>query len=247
MNQLKLRSQFEAALANYKIASEAKELLTKMNLVLLSGPSAAGRNTIIEQLVKKGDYKYIVSDTTRKPRINNGIKEKNGITYWFRSEEELLDDLVKGNFLEAELIHKQQVSGISMRELRLAYQSNKIALSEVEIGGFNNILKISPTAKGILVLPPNFAVWIERLLKRNKMSPKEIKNRLETARLIFKAALNNSGRKIYIIINDDLERAVQLVDNIAHGGDRQEDVSPTKADQLAAQLLMETEQFLKDY
>jgi guanylate kinase len=241
MNQLKYRSEFEDILANYKMSNQAQELLTDLKLIVLSGPSAAGRNTIIDRLVQKGGYKYIVSDTTRKPRTNNGIKEKNGVTYWFRSEEEILDDLRNGNFLEAEIIHNQQVSGISIRELSKAYRSGKVAVNEVEIGGFNNILTLKPGALGIFVLPPNFIVWMERLFGRNKMPEKEIANRLETGMRIFKAALNSVGT--HIIINNDLEESAGIIDDFVH----QEKPLPSLAlgHKVAAQLLVDTEAYLK--
>lgn len=241
MNQLKHRSEFETILEAYEISTAAKELLASLRLVLLSGPSAAGRNTIIEHLVKKGSYKYIVSDTTRKPRINNGIDEKNGINYWFRKEDEFLDDLKHGNFLEAEIIHNQQVSGISIRELKTALSSNQIALTEVEIGGFNNILNLKPDTISIFVLPPDFNVWIDRLVSRSQMSKREIANRVETGKRIFKDAINNNHA--HIIVNDDLNKAIKEIDNLAHNKDLA--ISSGFGLSVAAKLLADTEKYLK--
>ena len=82
--------------------------------------TAGGRNTIIDQLLKSGDFHYIISDTTRHKRANNGVMEQDGREYWFRSEDEILADLKAGNFLEAAIIHNQHVSGISIRELKKA-------------------------------------------------------------------------------------------------------------------------------
>lgn len=220
MNVLEHRAEFEAILTNYRPSTEAMQLLGDMSLVLLGGPSGAGRNTIIEQLIKnnyKCNYKFIVSDTTRLPRINNGVKEKNGVNYWFRNENDFLEDLHQGNFLEAEIIHDQQVSGISVRELKKAHDSGLIALSEVEIGGFNNILSIKPDAVGIIVLPPTFEIWLKRLLNRNQMPEQEIRGRLRTSLKIFKFLIRESN-KVHIVINDDLASSVQLVDKLANGG-----------------------------
>lgn len=102
MNRLRHLPEFAETLSRYRVSEPVIEVLHSFRLVLLSGPSASGRNTIINELLKSGQYVYIVSDTTRRPRVNNGVKETNGVEYWFRSEEQLLDELRHGDFLEAE-------------------------------------------------------------------------------------------------------------------------------------------------
>ena len=241
MNSLKLREQFEQILSNYRISDSGKELLASLKLVLLAGPSAAGRNTIIDLLVKTGRYRLLVSDTTRHPRINDGVREQNGVNYWFRSEEQVLDDLEKGEFLEAEIIHDQQVSGISMRELKQAIAENKIAVVDVEIGGFNNILSSKPDSVGILVLPPSFDEWMSRLHLRANMPEAEILNRLRTGARIFSEAVSQSPAQI--VINDQLTRAVNEIDALAGGAI--ENNSPAKL-RLASELLQRTQEYLAD-
>src|SRR5579885_607634 len=113
MNRLEHLQEFKTVLANYRISPASQRILQQTNLVLLAAPTSAGRNTIIRELLKTGDYHYIVSDTTRQPRINDGIPEQNGVEYWFRSEADILKDLAAGQYVEAAIIHNQQVSGIS--------------------------------------------------------------------------------------------------------------------------------------
>lgn len=239
-NQLLLREQFENILLNYQISQEGLKLLSKLSLLLLGGPSAAGRNTIIEHLIKLGEYRLIVSDTTRKPRTNNGIPEVNGETYWFRSEQEVLDELKRGEFLEAEIIHDQQVSGISLRELRKALSQNKIAVTDIEIGGFNNIMSSKPDTVGLLILPPSFDEWLKRLRGRgNNMPESEILNRLRTGARIFSEAVSQSPATI--VINDELERSVAEIDALAHGA---KDTNVEAKLKLAQELLTQTERYL---
>src|SRR5688500_15693171 len=78
-------ADFRDVLEGYTPSSESIEILKNTPLVLLVGPTAAGRNTLINLLVQTGRYHYIISDTTRKPRANNGIMERDGVEYWFRS------------------------------------------------------------------------------------------------------------------------------------------------------------------
>lgn len=215
MSELKQLLKFKQLLDDYQPSSGGLKLLEGLNLVILNGPSAAGRNTIINQLVSRDDYRFIVSDTTREPRFNNGIKEEDGVNYWFRSEAEVLDDLKSGQFLEAEIIHNQQVSGISLRELKKAKAASKIAVTDIEIGGFNRIMTLKPDTHGILILPPSFEQWLVRLFGRGKMTTQEIINRLKTGKYIFAQAATNP--KAQIVINDQLERAVREVDGLARG------------------------------
>jgi guanylate kinase len=242
MNQLKHRLEFEQLLSNYRLPVEVSSLLEGMNLVLLVGPSASGRNTIINELISKGGYTLIVSDTTRSPRFNNGVKEENGVEYWFRSEEEFLKELKQGEFLEAEVIHGQQVSGISIRELKRVHDSGNIAVTDVDIGGFNNVLSRKPDTVGVYILPPSFEVWLQRLSSRSELPPEEIINRIKTGLIIYRSALKATNARI--VINDELGRATQLVDKLAHG-QREDDSDRAKA--IIPELIRQTTVYLAEH
>lgn len=243
MNQLVNRHQFESILANYSLSEKARLLLKNIRLVLLSGPTAVGRNTIIDQLIKNYNYSYIVSDTTRKPRINNGVKEVDGVTYWFRTEESFIKDLKAGEYLEAEIIHDRQVSGISIRELKRIHELDKVAITEVEIGGFINILNIKPDTIGIFVLPPSFDKWLDRLYSRSQMPKEEIVSRLKTAKRIFEAAI--SFQNTFIVVNDDLDIAVGEIEKIIKSSNFDQN-SIRNAKLLATKLLRDTDKYLND-
>lgn len=217
MHSLAHRSEFEAIIKNYRPSIESMAILVNMRLVLLAGPSAAGRNTVIERLVTTGNYQYIVSDTTRKPRINNEQKEQNGHAYWFRSERDFLDDLGRGYFLEAEIIHDRQVSGISMRELSRAHESGKVAITEIEIGGFLHIINLKPDTIGIFLIPPDFKTWLQRLANRGQISDEEMISRLNTGLLVFEAAKTMEASKV--VVNLNLDQTQQEIEHIvAHNG-----------------------------
>jgi guanylate kinase len=213
MNELKHIAEFQSVLANYTLSESARESLKDTRLVLLVGPSSSGRNTIINELVKTGRYHFIVSDTTRQPRDNNGIMEQSGREYWFRTEDELLHDLRNGEFLEAAVIHNQQVSGISIREIEKARQTNKIAINEVEIDGADNVHRMKPNTTVIFVTPPSFRVWMERFQRRGALPPDEVRRRVESAVAEFMAALEHDYYTF--VVNDTLEQAVIDTDALA--------------------------------
>jgi guanylate kinase len=218
MNELKKLKEFQKTLSNYRISEESKKILQGTKLVLLLAPSSSGRNTAIRELLKTGDYYYIVSDTTRQPRINDGIPERDGVEYWFRTEEEVLADLKMGKFLEAEVIHDQQVSGISIRELEKAHDKQKIAITDIEILGVHNIVNAKPDTIPILMLPPSFEEWQRRIHGRGEMAPLEFKRRLETAVRIFEAGLKHDYFKF--VINDTIEHTAEQINKLARSPEK---------------------------
>lgn len=215
MNELKELDKFKRILSAYTISPEGKKLLAQTKVVLMTAISASGRNTIIRELVKTGSFYFIVSDTTRQPRTNDGVLEQNGVEYWFRSEKEVLADLENGKFLEAAIIHNQQVSGISLRELEKAQAEGKYATTDIEVQGVHNIMASKPDAAAIFVLPPSYEEWQRRLLKRGDVSAREIENRHESARKELRAALREPY--YHFLINDELSEAVKGVQKIAVG------------------------------
>lgn len=188
-NKLTRLEEFEKILADYHIAEAGKEVLTKTRLVLLIGVSGTGRDTIIRELLKSGEYYYIASDTTRQPRVNDGVPEQNGVEYWFRTEEEFLSDLKAGKLLEAEIIHANAVYGISIRELAKANEQQKIAITDVDLN-IKAIVGEKQDTHAFMVLPPNFDEWMRRWSGRGEISADERRRRLETASKIFKAGMD---------------------------------------------------------
>jgi len=209
---LKLIDSFTRVLASYSPSSQQLSVLKQTPFVLLAAPTAAGRNTLIRTLLEKDTYYYIVSDTTRPPRSNNGVPEQDGHEYWFKSEEEFLEDLNAGLYLEAAIIHDQQVSGISMREIEKAHQAGKIAITDIDVQGCRTLEKLSDNIIPIFILPPRFETWMERLDRRGVMHEAEKKRRLASAASEIDYALL-SGTFTFII-NDSLESAVKQLDAI---------------------------------
>jgi len=213
MNQLQHINEFRDVLAHYRLSDEAKQVLSTLNLVVLVGPTASGKNTIIQELLKLGHYHYIVSDTTRQPRINDGVMEQNGREYWFKTEDEMLQALRDGQFLEAALIHNQQVSGTSIRELKIALDANKTALAEIEIVGAGKTYIAKPDTIMIFNVPPSFDTWMDRLRGRGQLPEAEMRRRLETSLEEYEAALTHDYYRF--VINDDIAETVNAIDSMA--------------------------------
>lgn len=244
MNELKNLTAFQQVLKNYQPSPEAQRLLQDLKLVLLAAPTSTGRNTVIRQLLSTDKYYFIISDTTRQPRVNDGILEQNGREYWFRGEEDVLQELQKGEFLEAAIVHEQQVSGISMRELRQAQEQGKIATTDIEINGVDNIMKVKPDTVAIFMLPSSFEEWQRRIHERGTMEESELYRRLEGARRELSMALDQPYYTF--VINENLHDTVQEVDRLAHGL-TDNAAQQKRGRELARELHDQTTAFLRRY
>lgn len=204
---LKYLSEFQRLLKNYRPSLEILDLLQNHQFVILAAPTAAGRNTLIKNLIMTGKYRFVISDTTRHPRINNGVPERSGEEYWFKSEEEFLQGIKNGSYIEAAVIHNQQVSGISLDEIRLGADTGKVLITDTDIHGCDSIMSYSDTTLPVFVLPPSFNEWMKRLDGRGAMDPAEKRRRLTSAAEEIQLALERNYFKF--IINWDLRLTVE--------------------------------------
>lgn len=212
---LKHYLEFKEELDKYHVSERAMGTLNDMKLVLLIGLTSSGRGTILRHQIATGRYYYIISDTTRPPRVNDGVPEQNGVEYLFRTEEEVLADIKAGEYLEAEIIHGQQVSGISIRELEKAKGADKIPIADVDLQGVHNIMKVKPDSVVIMVVPPSFEEWQRRLAKRGVMRPDEQRRRMETAKRILDDA--QKERFYHFVISEHIEQSAGIIDAIIEG------------------------------
>lgn len=243
MPELRDIQAFHTALEEYHLSDHGRDILKQTKLVVLTAPTASGRNTIINELLRTNEYYFIISDTTRDPRVNNGMLEQNGREYFFRSETEMLADIKAGNFLEAEVIHEQQVSGISIRELEKAHLDHRFAITDMDIGGVSNLLQIKPDTIAVLVLPPSFDIWNKRIFSRGDMGNVEYGRRLQTAARILESGLHDSS-ELKIVINDNLTDAAEEIHELVLHNNFSE-AQQKQGIALAQRLLEDTQRALK--
>lgn len=213
--KLHYKKHFTEILKDYRPSDQVFESLQKMPLVIMLGVTASGRNTIINHLVNSDRYHFVISDTTRPPKVRDGRLEQDGVHYNFRTEKDMLADLAKGIFLEAELIHNQQVSGISVKELEKAASSGKISINEVDIGGTVAIERAKPDTKFFFIIPPSYKEWLYRLQGREVMSEEETANRMITATRVIETAL--ADEHFIFIVNDSSHASSELIDRVVSG------------------------------
>lgn len=212
-------NEIDELIANYEPSDKAVELIRNTHIALLVGISGAGKDTIKKQLLTLSDYSDIVSHTTRPPRVNNGVLEVAEVDYHFIDETTAKTMLENHDFIEAKLVH-HTVYGTSLKELEKASDANKIAVTDIDVQGVSEYKAISSSVVAIFVIPPSYSIWRERLAQRYE-SPEAFDAEWTKRRNSAVSELTHALEVPYyhFIINDSLERAVTVADEIAHRPD----------------------------
>jgi len=180
----------------------------KGRLVVLAGPSAVGKSTVVQRLRDKvEDLYFSVSMTTRDPRPG----EVDGKDYFFVSRDAFQEHIDAGEMLEWADIHGGlQRSGTPAAPVREALDAGRPVLVEVDLAGARNIKQIMPEAVTVFLAPPSWEVLVERLTGRATETEDVIARRLQTAR----AELAAQDEFDDVIVNNDLDEAVQGISDI---------------------------------
>ncbi|MDR7329415.1 guanylate kinase [Corynebacterium guangdongense] len=177
-------------------------------LVVLAGPSAVGKSTVVHRLRDEVDHLYFsVSMTTRAPRPG----EVEGEDYFFVTPDAFQERIDAGEMLEWADIHGGlQRSGTPAGPVRDALASGRPVLVEVDLVGARNVKKLMPEAQLVFLAPPSWDVLVDRLTGRQTETQEVIDRRLATAR----EELDHQDEFDYVIINDDLDSAVAGISDI---------------------------------
>lgn len=174
--------------------------------VVLSAPSGGGKTTIARALLKRRpDLGYSVSCTTRSPRSG----EVDGRDYYFLSRPEFLRRREAGDFAESAEVHGN-LYGTLKSEIRRVMQQGQHVVMDIDVQGAVQLVRAFPETVTIFVLPPSGDVLLERLKARKTESAPELAARLQSALQELQAV----GEYMYVIVNDDLEEAIQRVSSI---------------------------------
>jgi guanylate kinase len=154
------------------------------------------------------ELELAVSATTRDRREG----EENGREYWFISDEEFDEKLRAGEFLEFVEFPWGQRSGTLRSEIARIRGAGKIPLLDLETKGALDVKRTVPGAVTIFVEAPSFEENERRLRERATESEGEIDERLDLAR----DQLSQADKFDYVIVNDDLNRALTELQEIVH-------------------------------
>jgi len=171
--------------------------------VILSAPSGAGKTTIAKRLLEiRKDVGYSVSATTRAPRPG----EVDGVAYHFLSAEQFEQAVRNGEFAEYARVHGNMY-GTLRREVDRVVASNRNVVMDIDVQGAMQFSASFPDAVRIFVLPPSGEALVARLKDRGTEDSATIATRLRDAI----GEIGVIGEFEYVVINDELERAVAQV------------------------------------
>ena len=169
-------------------------------LYIVSAPSGAGKTTLVGALLKNmPDIKASISHTTRPMRPG----EKEGVNYYFVSEEMFLSLINKDAFLE----HAQVFNhfyGTSKEWVEKTLSEGIDVILEIDWQGAEQIRDLIPESKSIFILPPSLEALEERLIKRGQDDPTVIKRRLASA----KEEISHYMTADYLLINDGFDETL---------------------------------------
>jgi guanylate kinase len=175
-------------------------------LLVVSGPSGAGKGSLVERLLKaRKECVYSISATTRPMRAG----EQNGVQYEFVTREEFERRRSAGYFLEWAEVHGQ-FYGTPARFVDEQVKQSRVVVLEVDVQGGASVRRARPDSVSVFVSPPSFAVLRERLLRRGTDSAEVVERRMRNA----PGEMAHYKDYDYVVMNDELEKAAHRLIHI---------------------------------
>ena len=175
--------------------------IIKGELIAVSAPSGGGKTTIVKKILNLyPEIIFSVSATTRPKREN----ETDGVEYFFISEDEFKNRADNNEFVEWEKFYDYYY-GTFKSFINDNINSGKSVLLEIDVKGALSIKRIYPDSHLIFIMPPSYDELIQRLRNRQTETEGDFQKRVERAKM----ELSHKDQFDYIVVNDNLENAVE--------------------------------------
>jgi guanylate kinase len=171
-------------------------------LTVLSGPTAVGKGTVVDQLAADHPDIFVsVSATTRPPRPG----EVHGVHYLFVTEAEFDTLIAEGALLEWAVVHGVHRYGTPRAPVLAALEAGRPALLEIDLQGARQVRASWPSATFVFLAPPSWEELVRRQVGRGTETPQQREQRLATAR----AELAASAEFDHVVVNSEVGQAVE--------------------------------------
>ncbi len=178
---------------------------TEPLLIVISGPSGVGKDTVIQAMKERNlTFHFVVTAATRPPRPN----EVHGVDYFFVSHDEFAEMIEQGELLEYAIVYNDY-KGIPKSQVRQALASGKDVVMRLDVQGADTIRGLCPEALLIFLTTQDEEEMINRLHQRKTDTPEGLKLRIATAR----KELNRIDTFDYVVVNRD-SKLDETVDTI---------------------------------
>jgi len=164
-------------------------------LIVISGPSGAGKDTVMQRMQERGlPFHFVVTATTRPKRAN----EVHGRDYWFVSKEEFARMIDEDELIEHAIVYGDY-KGIPKQQVREALATGKDVVMRIDVQGAETVRKLAHQALMIFITTENEAELVHRLETRKTETPDSLAIRIATAR----KELKRVEAFDYVIVNRD--------------------------------------------
>jgi guanylate kinase len=179
-------------------------------LVVLAGPTAVGKGTLVRALREHNSEVWVsVSATTRSPRPG----EIDGVHYHFVTPATFDAMVARGELLEWAVVHGVHRYGTPRAPVVQQLAAGRPSILEIDLQGARQVRESMPDALFVFVAPPSWEELVDRLVGRGTEDEQERERRLATAREELEAA----DEFDIVLVNDELERAVDELERIVLG------------------------------
>ncbi len=175
----------------------------KGTLIVISGPSGAGKGTIVKELLKEENMWLSISATTRARRIS----ETEGVDYYFLDDDKFQQMIDEDAFLEYAEVHSHKFYGTPKEPILNKLENGIDVILEIDIVGATRVKDAYPEAIFIFIVPPSMKELKKRLINRHTESKDKIIERFKTA---YKE-INEISKYNYVVVNDKVPIAVSKV------------------------------------
>lgn len=180
----------------------------KTNIFIISGPSGAGEDSIIEGLCEYFPIERVITTTTREMRPG----ELQGNPYWFVPREKFEEKIKNGGFVEWAEQYNGNLYGVTKEEIERVKNSGKVGTWKIDYKGVISAKKTFPEIPSIFITVPDLPTLERRIRKRDNVTEEYIKERMEYT----KEWMKHQDIYDYKVVNADgkLDEAIQKVAEI---------------------------------